>query len=341
MAARPSNPGVNVFNHPEIVRPEVRERVLATARQLGYGGPDPKGRLLRAGKVNAIGVVVAGTFAAGFRDPFGQLFMSGIGGVCDAHGAGLTLISAHDETNEIAAWNIQSALVDGFIVHCLEDKTPLLALARQRGLPFVAVDVDAEPGDIAIRIDDRNAARREAEHLLALGHRDIGVLALEFIGEGRFGFVDRERMKALRYAVTRDRLAGYADALGAAGIEIESLPMVETVLSRERGAAATAAILERAPDTTAILAMSDVTALGALDYAAGAGLDVPRDLSVIGFDGIPEGAASTPPLTTMAQPIAEKGRRAAELVFAGGPPGIVTLDVELVQRGSTAPPRAV
>ena len=237
----------NVFNHPEIVRPEVRERVLATARQLGYGGPDPKGRLLRAGKVNAIGVVVAGTFAAGFRDPFGQLFMSGIGGVCDAHGAGLTLISAHDETNEIAAWNIQSALVDGFIVHCLEDKTPLLALARQRGLPFVAVDVDAEPGDIAIRIDDRNAARREAEHLLALGHRDIGVLALEFIGEGRFGFVDRERMKALRYAVTRDRLAGYADALGAAGIEIESLPMVETVLSRERGAAATAAILERAP----------------------------------------------------------------------------------------------
>lgn len=329
----------NVFNHPHLVRPAVRERVEAAAAELGYGGPDPKGRLLRAGKVNAIGVVVAGTFAAGFRDPFGQLFMSGIGEVCDAHGAGLALISAHDEQNETAAWNIQSAVVDGFIVHCLEERTPLLDIARQRGLPFVAVDVDAGRGDMVVQIDDRAAARLQAEHLLALGHRKIGILSLELTGEGRFGFVDRRRKKALRYAVTRDRFAGYADALESVDVDIDDLPIVETIISREVGAAATAAIMERAPDTTAILAMSDVTALGVLDYAKSAARDVPRDLSVIGFDGIPEAAASTPPLTTVAQPIVAKGRRAAELVFAGGPPGVVTLDVELITRATTAPPR--
>ena len=327
----------NVFNHPDLVRAEVRERVEAAARKLGYGGPDPKGRLLRAGKVNAIGLVLAGALGDAFKDPFDQLFMAGIGEVCDAHGAGLALVSAHDELNEAAAWNIQSALVDGFIVHCLEGQTRLLDLARRRGLPFVVVDVDPGPDDMAVLIDDRGAARMQAEHLLALGHRRIGILCLELTGEGRFGFVDEKRRGALRYSVTRDRLAGYADAFSSIGVDVRDVPTMELVLSREKAAMATAAILERAPDTTAILAMSDVTALGALDYAAANGIDVPGALSVIGFDGIPASEASHPPLTTMVQPIVGKGRRAAELVFGGGPPGIVRLPVELAVRGSTGP----
>ncbi len=327
----------NVFNHPDLVRPAVRERVEAAARELGYGGPDPRGRLLRAGKVNAIGLVLAGTLGDALKDPFDQLFMSGIGEVCDTHGAGLALVSAHDEFNEVAAWNIQSALVDGFIVHCLEGRTRLLDLARQRGLPFVAVDVDAGSHDMAVLIDDRGAARTQAEHLLALGHRRIGILCLELTGESRFDFVDDKRRSELRYSVTRERLAGYADAFSSVGIDVRDLPTFELVLSRDKAVAATAAIMARAPDTTAILAMSDVTALGALDYAAANGVDVPGALSVIGFDGIPQAAMSHPPLTTMIQPIVEKGRRAAELVFQGGPPGVVRLPVELAVRGSTGP----
>ena len=210
----------NVFNHPELVRPEVRERVTKAAQRLGYGGPDPKGRLLRAGKVNAIGLVLSGTLAAGFRDPFDQLFMSGIGEVCDAYGAGLALLSAYGEFKEKTAWNIRSALVDGFIVHCLEAQTSLLDIARQRGLPFVAVDVEPEPGDMGIRIDDRGAARAQARHLLSLGHRAIGILSLELASGGRFGFVDRARYRSVRYAVTRDRLHGYADAFAEVGREL-------------------------------------------------------------------------------------------------------------------------
>lgn len=81
----------NVFSHPEIVREEVRERVKAAADALGYTGPDPKGRLLRAGKVNAIGVATAQPLSYFFDDPFARVVMSGISEICDATGAGLSL----------------------------------------------------------------------------------------------------------------------------------------------------------------------------------------------------------------------------------------------------------
>ena len=98
----------NVFSRPEIVREEVRERVKAAAEKLGYGGPDPKGRLLRAGKVNAIGVATAEPLAYFFDDPFARVVMSGIGEACDRTGAGISLVSAAND--EQLAWNIRSAL---------------------------------------------------------------------------------------------------------------------------------------------------------------------------------------------------------------------------------------
>src|SRR3954465_4984393 len=105
-------------------REEVRERVRAAAVRIGYGGPDPKGRLLRAGKVNAIGVATAEPLAYFFDDPFARVVMSGISQACDAPGAGISLVSAGNE--ETLAWNIQSALVDGFIVFCIEGGSRLI-----------------------------------------------------------------------------------------------------------------------------------------------------------------------------------------------------------------------
>jgi DNA-binding LacI/PurR family transcriptional regulator len=128
----------NVFSRPEIVREEVRERVKAAAEKLGYGGPDPKGRLLRAGKVNAIGVATAEPLSYFFDDPFSRVVMSGISEACDRTGAGISLVSAANE--EQLVWNIRSALVDGFIVFCLEGGSRLVELTRERGLPFVALD---------------------------------------------------------------------------------------------------------------------------------------------------------------------------------------------------------
>jgi DNA-binding LacI/PurR family transcriptional regulator len=97
-------------------------------------------------------------------------------------------------------------------------------------------------------------------------------------------------------------------------------------------------LFDMAPEMTAMLAMSDVLALAALAEARKRGLDVPKNLSVVGFDDVPEAAASTPPLTTIAQPIVEKGRLAARMIFDAAEPRKELLRVSLVERASTAPP---
>jgi len=324
----------NAFNRPELVRPEVRARVEAAARSLGYAGPDPKGRLLRAGKVNAIGIVVHERLSVFLNDPGDLLMLTGIAEVLDEKGAGMALISAYPE-DETPAWSIKTAVVDGFIVFCLEDGDRLIEETRRRGLPFVAIDLDPGPEASAVCIDDKGGARIAAEHLLALGHRRFGILALELIGDGHFGPVDPARRRAARYAATRARFEGYGEALAAAGIDIDTVPIMEVLHRRDNGAAATAEIIARDPEVTAILAMSDLLALGALDHAAVAGIPVPDRLSIVGFDDIPAAIAARPPLTTVAQPIREKGRRAAELAFAQGRPRHEVLDVALVVRGST------
>jgi DNA-binding LacI/PurR family transcriptional regulator len=326
----------NVFNRPHLVRPEVRERVEGAARQLGYAGPDPKGRLLRAGKVNAIGVVVMDKLTYFFNDPFNREFMKGLSEVCDARGAGVSLVSAVDE--DAAAWNINSAVVDGFVVQCVEEGDRLLELTRRRGLPFVAVDLDPGPGAGYLATDDRGGARMAAEHLLGLGHRRFAILSLEIAADGRTGLADRARQRNAHYGSTRDRLLGYEDALSAAGIAFDEVPVVESLNDKDGAAEGARGILDAAPDASAILAMSDVLALAVIDEARSRGIGVPDRLSVVGFDDVPEAAAAAPPLTTIAQPIIEKGRRAAEMIFDRGPPRRERLDVKLVVRGSTAPP---
>src|SRR5688572_12647814 len=119
----------NAFNRPEIVREEVREKVFAAAHALGYAGPDPRGRMLRAGKVNAIGIATAEPLSYFFEDPFARVVMSGIAQACDATGAGISLVSAANE--EHLAWNIQNALVDGFVVFCIEGGSRLVDLTRE------------------------------------------------------------------------------------------------------------------------------------------------------------------------------------------------------------------
>lgn len=151
----------NAFNRPEIVREEVRERVLSAAQKLGYAGPNPFGRMLRAGKVNAIGIAGAWPLAYFFEDPFARTVMSGISEVCDARGAGISLISVTDQAE--LAWSVKSALVDDFIMFCMEGGPKLIELARDRKLPFIALDFGGDDETISsLRIDDVAGARLAA-----------------------------------------------------------------------------------------------------------------------------------------------------------------------------------
>ncbi|TPJ60760.1 substrate-binding domain-containing protein [Mesorhizobium sp. B2-6-1] len=327
----------NVFSRPEIVREEVRERVRAAAEAMGYAGPDPKGRLLRAGKVNAIGVATAEPLSYFFEDPFARVMMAGISQACDATGAGISLVSAAN--TEQLAWNIQSALVDGFIVFCIEGGSRLVELARERKLPFVALDLDSEDGSVAaIGVDNIAGASLAARHLTELGHRRFAVLALPF-ADGRTGIISPEELRAAAYAGTRDRLTGYFRELSRVGIDTSKVPVYETANDAATTKAGLETIFASGEPPTAILAMSDRMALATLEWLSARGLNVPDDVSVIGFDGVPEAALSEPPLTTVAQPIAEMGRLAVKAILENdGKVSRQLLPVELIVRASSAPP---
>lgn len=326
----------NVFSRPEIVRQEVRDKVLAVATALNYAGPDPRGRMLRQGKVNAIGVATAEPLAYFFDDPFARVVMNGISQACDARGAGISLVSAVNA--EQLAWNMQSALVDGFVLFCIEGGSKLVELARERQLPFITLDYGFDAADIpSIGIDDVAGARMAAQHLIDLGHRRFAVLSLQF-DEGGPGPADFERAAHAIYSGTRDRIQGYFEALAAAGISSNAAPIYETVADRASVGAGLEFLWATSEPPTAVLAMSDRVAMYALDWFRERGLSVPGDVSIVGFDDVPEAAMSEPPLTTVAQPMIEMGKRAVEAILK--PRVGVTrdlLDISLMVRGSTGP----
>ena len=336
----------NAFNRPELVRPELRERVEAAARNLSYSGPDPKGRLLRAGKFNAIGVVMpaAAGIPLGFTHPYMRDFLAGVAEVCEEQGAGLTLVSGVDDRK---GWGIGNALVDGFIFGQIEE-IELIEPAVRRKLPFVVMDIDGGPDISSVRIDDRDAARQAAQHLVDLGHRRFAVLTV-LRQSGRapifHGPAEAHHELAVGYRNDHDRLNGIADVLAGVGISIDDVPIVEVFGGAAEGASFGGAaegalmLLDNAPEATAVIALEDTQELAVLSGARRGGIIVPRDLSVVGFDNPPEAARTDPPLTTIVPPTVEKGRVAARILFEGGPPRQVVLPVKLVVRSSTAPPR--
>lgn len=332
----------NVFNHPELVRDEVREKVREIALKLGYAGPDPKGRLLRAGKVNAIGVATTQPLSYFFEDPYARLMMREIAMACDDRGTGLSLVSAASE--EVLSWNIGSALVDGFILFCLDGAERLIARSRERDLPFVSLDfgdVDAEPGLQVVDVDNVAGGRMAAVHLADLGHKRFAIITLEF-SEGVLGRCTLDQVKAATRPAGRDRVLGSFEALQARGFNLSAIPIYATGEDAPGIRSALDALFAEKEPPTAIIAQSDLIALIALDWFAEHGLTVPGDVSIIGFDGVPEAARSTPPLTTIAQPIADIAHRAVKAILDNDGSDTESvrdlLDTELIVRGSTAPP---
>jgi DNA-binding LacI/PurR family transcriptional regulator len=152
-----------------------------------------------------------------------------------------------------------------------------------------------------------------------------------------------DRQEASTYSLTRSRLRGYATAIEAAGLSWEDVPVLEHFENvPEKGQKAAESLLGQEPRPTAILALSDQLALGALDAVHRLGLSVPEDVSVVGFDDVPDAARAIPPLTSVHQPHVEKGLLAGRLLIAQlrdeELPRPELLPTRLVVRGSTAPP---
>ncbi len=332
----------NAFARPDQLSAPLRERVFATARALGYFGPNPGARSLRTGRHGAIGLAFSEDLPYAFSDPTAIGFLGGVAEACRGLRTNLLLIAAPTlaDGDPVAPHEVQAvrdAAVDGFVLYSLAQNSPVVASVLARGLPYVVVDQPRLPGVPFVGIDDEGGARQAAEHLLSLGHRHFAVLSLKLMADGFDGAVSPARVAAATYGVPIARLAGYRAALAQGGIDPLAIPLVECALNDERRACdLLLPLLQGAePRPTAILAMSDRLALGAMAAAHKADLTVPGDLSVVGFDDTAGGGLDGPFLTTIRQSHAEKGRLALQMLTE--PTGIQDriLPAELIVRKST------
>jgi DNA-binding LacI/PurR family transcriptional regulator len=181
-----------------------------------------------------------------------------------------------------------------------------------------------------------------ARHLTGLGHRRVGVICMRLASGHNDGLASAQRQELITYPVQRDRLGGIRDGLAEVGVAWADVPVIERFEhSVEAGRDAAAELMAAYPNLTAIVCTSDILALGALQHASGRGLSVPDDLTITGFDGVPE--AGRAGLTTVRQPVLEKGRIAGELLLQRGDRNRsrrVTLPTELVIGHTSAAPRA-
>lgn len=323
----------NAFGKPDLVRQEVRERVFEAAKELGYRGPHVMARMLRTGKAGALGVVFPDNLEYAFSDPVAIELLRGIGRECARHGVNVMIISAENPEQAIAAVN--NAAVDAFLVHCYSDNNDIISAIQRRNQPLISIDTDIAGAAGTVVLDDFNAAKNAAEHLLACGASTFAILSLQATEHDHFGPMNPNRLGAASHRVVRERMAGYHTALKDAGISPEDVVHIECDNQSAHSANMTTEMLADHPEIDGILAMSDVIAIGALDGAQMAGRSVPGDLKVIGIDGIQAGERTDPPLTTIHQDSVEKGRLAAEMALSDGAGKTITLDTSLLVRGSS------
>jgi DNA-binding LacI/PurR family transcriptional regulator len=318
------------FNSPERLSAETAMRIREVADALGYR-PNPVARMLTQRQTMTLGVLTPQALAVIFSNPFFALFSEGVAQAAEELGYELHFISP---LHGSLARAVDRSTVDGVVAIGLSADHPEVGQIRGAGLPMVLVDSDDLPEHSSIVVDDEAGARAAAEHLLALGHRDVLVLAVE-------GAVATSGAPDPR-GVSERRLRGYRAAFAAAGVELPDAHQVAGRASIDGGSSAFLRAWAAGSRPTAVLAMSDAMAIGAMRAARELGVRIPGDLSVVGFDDIDLAGHVDPPLTTVHQPIRQKGADAVRLLLAeveqpgASRPEHVRLATRLVVRGSTA-----
>ena len=332
------------FSRPDRLSNARREHILKIATEIGYAGPDPAGRSLRTGQAGALGLMITDSLRDAFDDPATALLLKGISEVGELAEVALTLLPFPLESQQIAQGSgvLLRGAVDGFLAYALPEGHPGMQRVLSRKLPVVLVDGPPDTGLPRVGIPDRKAARELAAQVLAHGHRRIGVLVDRLVPDGRAGLVSAARIASARDRVMSERLIGYAAAFDDHdGLDWSTTTIVEAGGVDHKVSTRAAEVLLDAAPVTAVIAGSDVLALATIEVARARGLAVPADLSVVGFDDIP--SAEGAELTTIRQPLVDKGRQAARLlleIIDGGPGREILLPVEYVRRASLAPPRA-
>lgn len=306
------------------ISPATRRRVLEAANRLGYQ-PHASARGLAGGRTHTLGLVVRQSPEQVAEDALLAETLRGLSAAARAAGYRVLVepLGVHDGTyGEL----IRSRGTDGLVVSGPRvDDAELAVLARERA-PLVIQG--SLPGvDIpSVDVDNVAAARGATEHLLELGHRQIGCIT----------------NAPFPYTSARDRREGYRLAMHGAGVEIDESLVVEANFDAASGRRAMARLLSR-PDLSAVFVASDVVAFGAMAAIREARLRVPGDIALIGFDDIPLAAYFDPPLTTVHLPAHDLGRAAGaallERINGRAVEARTLLPTALVVRASTGPPR--
>jgi LacI family transcriptional regulator len=283
------------------VAPTTRERVIVTARQMGYV-PSRAARQLRRQRADAIGYILP-TSRPRFNDPFFTEFLAGLGDEATSRNFDLMVSTAPpDSASEQALYRrwIQSKRVDGFVLSRLREEDWRITTLQKADVPMVAMGhrgpKDAFP---RIEVDARWGFSHLIAHLVGRGHKRIA-----YIGA------------PAGLMLERDRQAGYRDGLQAAGLKIETDLIQAGDLTRHGGYQATATLLALEQPPSAIVCANDLTAIGAIRCAFDRGLRVGRDLAVAGYDGLEEGEHALVPLTTLRQPVYDIARRLVTMLIA-------------------------
>ena len=318
----------NAFSRPDQLSAELRARILAAADELGYVGPDPAARALARGRAGSVGMLLNGALSEAFEDQVSAEFVASVADELARRGLALTVLTPPRDDRFVPARDVA---IDGALVYTCEPRSAGVEWLSRRGLPVVAVDQDLGASVPGVVVDDRGGASLAARHLLDLGHREIGVLALGIAGE-------HGELRDSDSYPSRQRLAGWREALAGAGVE----PVVALAPYEPRGVARDVAreLLE-STSVTAVLCFSDVFAHGVVLAAEELGRSVPGDLSVVGYDDSPLATTSRPSLTTVRQDVTAKGHLAAGMLadlLAGHETQSQLLPATLVVRDSTAPP---
>jgi DNA-binding LacI/PurR family transcriptional regulator len=309
-----------VLNDAERVRPETRERVLSAMRELDYR-PNPVARALVTGRSRTLGVV---SFDTTLYGPASTLF--GIERAAHAAGYFVSIVSvtALDRASVLTAVErLRGQGVDGILLITPQEAAAQAVVHVPAGMPVVAVEAGPVEAVPVVAVDQFAGAVAATRHLLELGHRTVWHIA------GPADFLE-----------ARERIDGWQSALEAAGAD------VPPVLSGDWSARSGYELGQRlatVSDVTAVFAANDQMALGTLRALHEVGRQVPRDISIVGFDDIPEAQFFIPPLTTVRQDFNEMGRQSLMLLLSeiGAPErssSRVIVEAELMVRASTAPP---
>lgn len=310
-----------VINGSASVSEATRRRVLDVVAELGYE-PNATARALSTGRTRSVGVI-----APFFTRPSVIERLRGVAPMLAASGYQLVLFDVERPEQRAAVFRSLIGRVDGLLSISLAPPKADLRRLAAAGIPVVLVD-QAHESIPTVTVDDVEGGRMATQHLLDLGHRRIA-----FAGDTLDGVHGD--------SASSRRCVGYQQALGDAGVPVR--PELVKLRPHGRESAGIASdLLDLAAPPTAVFAASDLQALAMIDALEALGASVPDDLSVVGFDDVE--LARYAGLTTVAQPLEDSGTRGAELLLSAleGEDMLQArqhLSLELVVRGTTAPPR--